>query len=218
MATTTARAFTIYIDSPPTSPVKRRAPAARPMLRSRSASCTNTLSSPFLVCPDKENTHPVTGERANSVGPAGKGQKRKTGVLETKHYEPPAAKKLKEGKPIKATNKRRAASVPLPDTPETSSQDTAVPEPTKKATKRKLSTRKIPILPKVEEERETEDVPQPLPTTQAEIDSRCYDLTVRPLADVSEAYEAVPLSVGEPVASKPARKTKPSKTKVSRIF
>jgi hypothetical protein len=267
MTTAVIPAFSIYVDSPPNSPPKPRLTrtsttlgiitstpstssiTARPMLRVRSASCTNTPTSPFSICSDKENTHPVTGERASSVGPSGKAQKRKTGVLETKLYDPPAAKKLKDGKTsktsktssssttlsksklttsssssTKTSSKRRAASVPLPDS-ENASQDDATPsQPKKKMAKRTLSSRKINSLPVLEEEDDTEEfaAAMALPTSstaaaiaQAEIDSRCYDLTVSPLADVSDAYTTSPVDqlMPLPVVHRPS--TRKSKAKVS---
>lgn len=232
MATTlaaqaTAPKFSIYIDSPESSPLKPRLPSTtssskRPLLRSRSTSCVNTPSTSWLTCPDKENMHPLTGARSSSIEPSEKTKKRKTSVLETKLYDPPTSKKLKDAKTSKSvsaplsssSNKRRAASVPLPDNdlPDSADHDststTSSSTKPKKTAKRTASSRKVSNLPKVDEEQEE---PTPITTattdSQSEIDSKCYDLTVSPLADVSEAYDATPITDSSDVASTTKRKS-----------
>ncbi|KAJ3526454.1 hypothetical protein NMY22_g10155 [Coprinellus aureogranulatus] len=84
-----------------------------------------------------------------------------------------------------------------------------------KRTSPSLPLRKVsPPLPRVDEEVTVARIGTPEPATkverlsQAAIDSRCYELTVSPLADVSEAYDASPLCV-EPVKEVAKPKLKP---------
>jgi hypothetical protein len=52
---------------------------------------------------------------------------------------------------------------------------------------KKAPTRRLSPMPKLDEEADTDRESNRV--TQADIDSRCYELTVKPLADVSQAYE-----------------------------
>ncbi|KAM6503541.1 hypothetical protein JOM56_000484 [Amanita muscaria] len=210
------RSFTVFQDAPPVerSSAPRQTKSAMYSKKVTRSSSTNSenfifMDNPPITVPDKENLHPVTGERAG-LGAADK--KRKDGgshVLATKLHNPPtrpvAAKKHKkelsivlkdEGSP---TKKRKAS---VPSEPSTSSK----PRKSGAAKRTTTRTRAIATLPKVAEEEPTvvaqkdvavnklkskPDVTKPvLPQlSQADIDSRCYELTVKPLADVSQAYE-----------------------------
>lgn len=61
---------------------------------------------------------------------------------------------------------------------------------TRKSSKSTRSSRKLSPLPPVAEEHASQPQPLRLSTSQLDVDSRCYELTVSPLADVSEAYDA----------------------------
>lgn len=220
-----SRTFAVYVDESPatTLPLRKKS-------LSKSASRSTTPLSPSnpiaaLPLPDKENSHPVTGDRASSVGPSGKKTlKRKTGVLETKLYVPPTSKKSKDSSESVGSlkPKRRGVSAPPTSntpTPESSSsprklKKTTSGDATSAAKARRSSARKAnkkaPImeLPRVEEEPEVQEVEQD--AVQVIIDAKCYELTVSPLADVSEAYEAA-----EPETTPlPAKKTKKSRVQV----
>ena len=105
-------------------------------------------------------------------------KKRKTSVLSAKTLAPlePVLKDAKESVEGQPETKKRKASVSSGSKPK-AKKDTKVLGSGKKTAKK--VSRKASTMPKVEEEVERE---------QALVDSRCKDLTVRPLADVSEAY------------------------------
>ncbi|KAF9239868.1 hypothetical protein BU15DRAFT_87869 [Melanogaster broomeanus] len=69
-----------------------------------------------------------------------------------------------------------------------------------KSSKTSRSSRRASPLPSVDEEQELQRHPARLAISQASIDSRCYELTVSPLADVSEAYEGTRGGSQEPDA------------------
>jgi hypothetical protein len=177
------RAFTVFQDTPsdeaPRVKVMRpNAMATRSQTRSNIASSNTelTTSTPDL---DKENYDPVTGERA---GPGGSiaGKKRKTAVLATKAQRP-----TKGSQPEKKKRK--------PSPPSSNSAETKLVKKPLKATRKgkRTGSRKVSPMPKVPEEDEVGKIIAPV--TQREIDSRCKELTIRPLADVSEAYDELSL-------------------------
>lgn len=145
----------------------------------RSSSFNLTTSSSnatgSLVALDKENFHPVTGERAGPSNNAGS-KKRKTSVLATK-VQPPSTTK-KDAQP--ETKKRKASTSTIKGKVK---RDGKITVTAKKGAKRTVS-RKVSPMPRLNEEEEA----QKDYITQVDIDSRCYELTVQPLADVSQAY------------------------------
>jgi hypothetical protein len=124
-----------------------------------------------LVTAEKENLHPSTGSRSGVITDL-QSKKRKNAVLATKSHIPPTVKKQRDS--ALDGRKRKTTS--------TSSSKGS-----------KVTTSGAPELPKVEEVVEPEPCSQSK-VTQAEVDSRCYDLTVSPLADVSHAFDQVSLS------------------------
>lgn len=146
--------------------------------------------------PDKENYDPATGERA---GPAGStaGKKRKTGVLAIK-VQPQTDKGSQPEK-----KKRK---------PSPSSSNSADTKPTKKFSKgsansrkaKRTGSRKVSPMPKLPEEEAVGKA-----VTQQEIDSRCKELTLKPLADVSEAYDNHPVFCPSPAVVVEASEAKP---------
>ncbi|KAG5650000.1 hypothetical protein H0H81_001118 [Sphagnurus paluster] len=174
------RTFTIFQDEPPVNTPKSTTPAATsPTLSNRSVNINHATT---VTTTEKENVHPLTGERPGPT--ANNPKKRKTSVLATKVHMPLATKKQKESKESVESNpdakKRKSSS-----STSTAKAKTAVKKDGRTTTVSKKSvkkpSRKVSSLPKVEEEVER--------INQAEIDSRCYDLTVKPLADLSQAYE-----------------------------
>ena len=128
-----------------------------------------------LTTAEKENLHPSTGARSGVITDL-QSKKRKNSVLATKLHIPPTVKKQRDS--ALDGRKRKTA-------PSTSSSKGS-----------KVTTSGAPELPKVEEVVEPEPCSQSK-VTQAEVDSRCYDLTVSPLADVSHAFDQVSLSPKE---------------------
>ncbi|KAF7316226.1 hypothetical protein MIND_00141200 [Mycena indigotica] len=109
---------------------------------------------------EKENLHPVTGE--NCAAPSSPSKKRKTNVLATKVI----VSKKSKGELKPATKSKKEAGK-------------------RKGTTKK--SRRVPALPKLDEESNEGNAAQRL--LQSDIDSRCYELTVSPLADVTQAYD-----------------------------
>ncbi|KAI0763119.1 hypothetical protein BD413DRAFT_484590 [Trametes elegans] len=170
MATVT-RSFVVFKDEPelPTdSTVEKKENQTDP-------SATYVLAPPpgpaLVYAPDKENIDPLTGIRPSEEQASGK--KRKT-ALSVKAQPSSPSKRLK---PLseKAT-KKPAVKARLTD------------KKTKRSSKRVVSSaphvHREPSLPRVVEEKET--------TSQAVIDSKCKELTVLPLADISEAHDVAP--------------------------
>ncbi|KAJ7823965.1 hypothetical protein B0H14DRAFT_2825307 [Mycena olivaceomarginata] len=124
---------------------------------------------------EKENLHPVTGERCAAVSDSSATKKRKTNVLATKTI---VAKKQKESKEDRMEGKKaRSAS--------SSAAKAKKDGKTVRKTTKKPSRRVSP-LPRLDEE----DVAVRDRLMQADVASRCYELTVSPLADVTQAYDA----------------------------
>ncbi|KAG6812469.1 hypothetical protein H0H92_002734 [Tricholoma furcatifolium] len=172
------RAFTVFQDTPSTDLAKPVTPAASltsPKLTSRLLIVNGATT---VSTAEKENVHPLTGERP---GPStANSKKRKTSVLATKLQTPLSTKKQKEsndGADSTSDVKKRK-----------STGTSKVKKDGKASTSRKVTKkplRRVSPLPKVDEEAERERDR----ITQANIDSRCHELTVKPLADVSQAFE-----------------------------
>lgn len=181
----TSRAFTVFVDDD--EPCSKKS-LPKPLTR------TPTLVDPIdsseagpssVSANEKENLHPYNGSRmalANALG-----SKRKSSVLVTKLHNPPQSKKLKKEDSAEApTKKRKLAS---------SDSSESISKPRKVTRRRKAS--ELPIV--VEEVKEKEvkvevavednkDEKLARRLSQSEINSRCYELTVSPLANVSEAF------------------------------
>lgn len=176
-----ARSFTVFQDSPTEILQPDRPSEALPLAVAVPATdATATLVS-TLAAIEKENLHPLTGER---TGPAScsESKKRKTAVLSTKLLVD-LSKKQKEHK-SESTKKQRKQ-------PSLSGKSKSSDARKSSQSKRRRSPRKASPLPSVQEEPDVRREPSRLDITQATINSRCYELTVSPLADVSEAYETV---------------------------
>ncbi|KAJ2922190.1 hypothetical protein H1R20_g14897, partial [Candolleomyces eurysporus] len=188
------RSFTVFQDTPSSSDTK--APAQKPV-RAPSGILTRSVSSskanPNLpasdpaVAIDKENYNPFTGQRTSSNTANGE-KKRKTTVLATKPHLPIVSKKEKSTEP--ELKKRKTGTAKSKSS--SSKKETKTTSSGRKP-KRTSPSRRASPMPKVVEE---EDAPPatnraaPEEIAQAAINARCYELTVTPLADVSEAYEA----------------------------
>lgn len=177
------RSFTVFQDTPAEHPQSHDVTDVRTMTLSAADAAATLLST--LAAIEKENLHPLTGQRA---GPtiASETKKRKTGALATKVLVVSKKHKELKGEP-KKTRK------PLSSTGKPRSSDAK-----KNGSKSSRSSRKPSPLPPVAEEHELQRQPPRLSISQTDIDSRCYELTVSPLADVSEAYEATRTDSQEP--------------------
>lgn len=132
------------------------------------------LSTIPVTTAEKENLHPVTGARSGASTDS-QSKKRKNGILATKLHIPSTTKKSRDSD----CRKRKTTS--------TSS---------KTLNGSKVTSLGALDLPKVEELVEPKQPCQDK-VAQAEVDSKCYDLTVSPLADVSHAFNQVSLSSAE---------------------
>ncbi|KAJ7753362.1 hypothetical protein DFH07DRAFT_512558 [Mycena maculata] len=165
------RSFTVYCDT--TDSETTKAAAKQVVLSSSDPNVPTSSSTVLPSTAEKENLHPVTGERCVPVPDFTASKKRKTNALATKTI----VKKQKESKE---------------DRPEGKKARTASSSATKgrkdgKAVRKgaKKPSRRVSPLPKLEEEDSAVNR-----VVQADIDSRCYELTVSPLADVTQAYDA----------------------------
>ncbi|KZP16871.1 hypothetical protein FIBSPDRAFT_864128 [Athelia psychrophila] len=211
----TTRSFAVFLDTPAADPVKPRLSDPSPSQPHNALSVSDLLSpSSTSATAAKENLHPVTGESTTSS------KKRKTSsVLATKVINPPTSKKQKESsssvvKPKSESKKRKSsisasASSPLKPKAKAAASDKEVKRTVlgvaakKKASggSSRVSKRKVLPLPKLEEEG-AEAVEG---MTQADVDSRCYELTVLPLADVTQAYDSSPSMDYLPLGEEPAK-------------
>ncbi|KAF8813141.1 hypothetical protein BYT27DRAFT_7085205 [Phlegmacium glaucopus] len=178
------RTFTVFQDA--VSSDERQPKITRPnamvtrssSLKLATSSSNATGSLHDLVALDKENFHPVTGERAGPSNNAGS-KKRKTAVLATKVQHSTTTKKdaqpdVKKRKASTSTTSKGKAK-----------RDGKTTVTARKGSAKRIISRKVSPMPRVNEEEEA----QKDRITQVDIDSRCYELTVKPLADVSQAFE-----------------------------
>ena len=183
-----SRTFTVFQDAPTSETKRSRAASVSSATSPLSAKPMNASQATTLTTTEKENLHPVTGEIA---GTGNTTKKRKTSVLATKVQVPFSSKKQKEQKEQKEptstpdTKKRKSTTTSAAKVKAGVKKDGKSATSLRKGTKR--VSRKASSLPKVDEEAEAER--ERAKISQAEIDSRCYELTVKPLADLSQAYE-----------------------------
>ncbi|KAJ7100223.1 hypothetical protein B0H15DRAFT_927720 [Mycena belliarum] len=171
------RSFTVYCDSPVDTETETNTKASlapKPAILAASSPNIAASSTTLLASTtEKENLHPITGERCAAPSDPITTKKRKTTVLATKTI---VAKKHKESKEDRPEGKKtRSAS--------SSAKGRKDAKSTRKSGKK--VSRRVSPLPKLEEEETAVDR-----ATQSNIDSRCYELTVSPLADVTQAYDA----------------------------
>lgn len=172
--------FIVYKDDP--VPV---AATAKPLpFGTRSANTRVTVSSAH----DKENLDPLTGLRPSSGVQSGK--KRKTNALASKPVPAPVKPLAESGSP----KKRKLTAAPTNERKEKKEKEKRTGSV--KKVSRAARVRKATDLPRVEEaEEEAEDKgAEPCrlkdnQLTQAEIDAKCYEFTVLPLADLTRAYD-----------------------------
>lgn len=165
----TSRKFTVFVDDVAT--VKPQ-PAPKPPSTNPSQEEVGPSS---LSATEKENLHPLTGGPLRSSN--GAGLKRKSSVLATKLHNPPSTKSAKEA-PSHVPSKKRKVSSSSDGETERSRPKARRPKPTTRS-------RRSPELSSIAEEKD-ERLARRL--SQSDVDSRCYDLTVSPLANVSDAF------------------------------
>ncbi|KAJ7666176.1 hypothetical protein DFH06DRAFT_1280999 [Mycena polygramma] len=167
--------FTVYCDTPDADDTKRTQAPKPAVLASTSPDANLPASTSLASTTEKENLHPVTGERCVAVSESTATKKRKTNVLATKTI---VAKKQKESKEDRVEGKKTRSA---------SSSAVKGKKDVKSARKSaKKPSRRVSPMPKLDEE----DLAARERIMQADIDSRCYELTVSPLADVTQAYDA----------------------------
>lgn len=203
-----SRSFAVFLDNPQPAILKPKASHnVASSLLSPSSNVNANYCNPLTTSTEKENLHPVTGERPSSTTTTtGKKRKPSVSILSTKVHNPPTNKKQKESsKSLKPEAKKRKPSPSTSSSIATKSKSSSSDKESKRAVSTlgvskkpstssrssKLSSRKVSPMPKLEEEsdvlgKERERI------NQAEIDSRCYELTVSPLADVTRAYDTSP--------------------------
>ncbi|KAL0960036.1 hypothetical protein HGRIS_011684 [Hohenbuehelia grisea] len=188
---TRPRSFTVFVDQPtgdiPKPPTNKRLPLS------------SSLSAPTLPTAalfNKENVNPLTGERSSNAT----GKKRKENALTSKVTTPLAVKPLPAPEVSKPEKKKRKSSTSSSSTKEKGGEKSKKGSSSRKALRR--SPRRVATLPRLEEDVEAEVEKEKERVSQAEVDSKCYDLTVKPLADVSAAYGSFELPRFSPAKSK----------------
>ena len=209
------RAFSVFIDSPErsTSSSTKRDASVLSVLSPLPTSSNNAAEQILSPTNEKENIHPVTG-LASSFQP---NKKRKTisSVLSVKEQIVPEEPKSSKSKRTELSRKRSASASSSGKSKSKSSKDRKVlgtsTNSLSSASSRprtlKPSATMPTLLDSVAEERSFEVAEAII---QTEVNSRCYDLTVSPLADVSEAY------LGSQVAESSQTQTQAS-TKTSEV-
>lgn len=168
----TLRKFTVFIDD--VSTVNPR-PAPKPA----STGAPEEEAGPSsLSATEKENLHPLTGGRLRSSSTVG--LKRKSSVLTTKLHNPPNTKNSKRAPTLVPSKKRKV----------TSSSDGETERSRLKARRLKHNPRERPS-PELASIAEEKDERLTRRLSQSDADSRCYDLTVSPLANVSDAFTQI---------------------------
>ncbi|KIY70483.1 hypothetical protein CYLTODRAFT_419713 [Cylindrobasidium torrendii FP15055 ss-10] len=182
-------AFTVFVD----------ADAAPTVTTSSTTTLTPITRSTTLTTPsvpgemNKENCDPTNGERA--VPGAGAGKKRKNSV------SVPAATKALAPIPVGEVGRKKENDLGAePESKKRKPLSSGATRKPKAAVKKEVKTRKTSTkrassrapspapLPQVAEEDDGDRREDP----QATIDSKCYDLTVSPLADLSPAFKQSP--------------------------
>ena len=192
------RSFTVFQDVVPSDAPQPKISRPNAMIARSSLNValpTNATSTTGeLLTLDKENYHPVTGERA---GPSNIGTKRKTTVLAIKVQPEPATKSKNDKESDREPEQKKRKASTSSTSKGKVKKNAKGTGSTKKSTSKRAAARKVSPMPKLNEEEESEKEP----ITQADIDSRCYELTVKPLADVSQAYEETPLLATPPACT-----------------
>lgn len=195
------RKFTVFIDEPTTT--------KRPLSRSHSAAAVlttrseNVNSSRSILgsLPEKENIHPVTGSNSTSSQTSKKRKASDAGnVLATKAFTPAVV----EAKPKRAEPKRKLSSSKVKVQKELSKRPAETKNvlgatkvnraPLKRAPSvpSRSSVVTLDAVPEEAEEKPADKIEvgetKVNDMLRAQIDERCYELTVSPLADVSDAY------------------------------
>ena len=167
------RTFVVFQDDPsePLPTIKTDVSPSPPLIEPTILG----LSTIPVTNAEKENLHPVTGARSAATDSQSK--KRKNGILATKLHIPSTTKKSRDSD----CRKRK----------------TTAPTSSKTLKGSRVTSLGALDLSKVEESVEPKQPCQDK-VAQAEVDSKCYDLTVSPLADVSHAFDQVSLSSSEP--------------------
>ena len=187
------RTFTVFQDAVSSEAPQSKITRPNAMVtRSSSLNLTTTSNNAAgsTVALDKENFHPVTGERAGNSNNTGS-KKRKTSVLATKIQ--PSSTTKKDTQP----EKKHKASTASTSTKGKVKRYGKATVTARKGTSKRTISRKVSPMPRLNEEEEAKkDL-----ITQVNIDARCYELTVQPLADVSQAYEEGATFKGIPTSS-----------------
>lgn len=164
-----SRKFTVFIDDVSTAKSHH---ASKPALNKPAEEDAGISS---LSATEKENLHPLTGGRLRSSSTVE--LKRKSSVLATKLHNPPNAKDAKQAPTLVPSKKRKVTSF--------SDGETERSRPRARRVKPVTRQRRSPELASIAEEKD-ERLARRL--SHADVNSRCYDLTVRPLANVSDAF------------------------------
>ena len=188
-----APSFSVFVDTPLPEPKSQPVGKSNPLTSVDVDGAVSTILG-LVAFTNKENLDPITGERLNPEA----SKKRKSSIVGLKGL---AEGKVKDTPDSQPDAKKRKASGPALRTRSASTSAIPVKKSSKPAStsagsnKRPVrKTRRAP-MPKLEEEEaevqgKTLEEPVSPILSQAQVDTKCKDLTVLPLADVSEAFES----------------------------
>ncbi|EIW78491.1 hypothetical protein CONPUDRAFT_167492 [Coniophora puteana RWD-64-598 SS2] len=180
-----SRAFTVFQDIPAEISKPARAKRAAALKPASSPVVSTSLST--LASIEKENLHPVTGTPAGPGSNSNIKKRKASGVLASKIVTTPAttapSKKDKDAQPRKPSSSKGKSSEG-------------------RKSSKKVSSRKASSTLSIVDEKNAPNDPTTKPLSQATveqavIDSKCYEFTVSPLADVSRAFDITSPTDGE---------------------
>ena len=164
-----SRKFTVFVDDDSTGKAHQ---APKPALNKPAEEDAGVSS---LSATEKENLHPLTGGRLRSSSTIG--LKRKSSVLATKLHNPPDTKDSKQAPALVPSKKRKVTSLSDGETERLRSRARRV-----KPVACRRRSRELASIAEEKDERLARRL------SHAKVDSRCYDSTVSPIANVSDTF------------------------------
>jgi hypothetical protein len=192
--------FAVFVDTPVEAP---KPPTVSKPDSSATIDISATVSAVLgvVALANKENLDPITGEKLK-VPEAGK--KRKNSLVVLKSVASVEGKGLKDASDSQPDAKKRKGLTRARSASASTLPLKRVSKPASTGTKRPAKKARRAPMPMLDEESETTAKASDAVTlTQSEIDSKCKELTVLPLADVSEAYDAA--SFLDPLGEEPLK-------------
>lgn len=192
--------FAVFVDTPvkvPEPPALSKPDTATGIDLSATVSAVLGV----VALANKENLDPITGEKLH-VPETGK--KRKNSLVVLKSVASVEGKGLKDASDCQPDAKKRKGLTRARSASASTLPLKRVSKPASTGSKRPAKKARRAPMPMVDEESEIAiKSADAAALTQTEIDTKCKELTVLPLADVSEAYDAA--SYLDPLGEEPSK-------------